>query len=107
MSKPLNTIYEFEFQDGSKTGMTLTFYALYQLKTKNPMLYKKYNRIMSAMAKSESDELDSVLLLYVAYVCAHMDEAEVMSEEEFILKCGFDREAIGNAAKALTTAKKR
>lgn len=107
MSKPLNTIYEFEFQDGSKAGMTLTFYALYQLKTKNPTLYKKYNRIMSTMAKNESDELDTVLLLYVAYVCANTDEETLLSEEEFIMKCGCDREAIGNAAKALTSAKKR
>ena len=107
MSKPLNTIYEFEFQDGDKVGMTLTFYALLQLKTKKKHLYQKYANVMTAMNKGNSDELDSITLLYVAYVCAHMDEENVMSEEEFIIKCGFDREAVGKAAQALTTAKKQ
>lgn len=107
MNKPMNTTIDFEFYDGSKVTMTLTFYKLYQLKSKNQVLYNKYNRIMTAMSKETGDELDTISLLYVAYVCANMDSEDLLTEEEFIEKCGFDRIAVGNAVRALTQPKKQ
>lgn len=101
----LNTSYEFEFSDGTKTNLTLTFYALYQLKSRDKALYDRYNKVMNTVATGKSDELDMVTLLYVAYICANHKDENIMNEEEFIIKCGFDREALGNAARALTTAK--
>lgn len=101
----LNTTYDFEFCDGTKANLTLTFYALYQLKSRDKALYERYNKIMNMIASGKCDELDTVALLYVAYICANYRDENVMSEEEFIIKCGFDREALGNAVKALTTAK--
>lgn len=101
----LNTTYNFEFSDGSSVKMTLTFYALYQLKSRDKSLYDRYNRAMNALGSGKGDELDSITLLYVAYVCANSAEENLMTEEEFIMKCGCDRAAIGRAASALTTAK--
>lgn len=104
MAKKMNTTYEFEFYDGTTAKMTLTFYALYQLKAKNKSLYERYNKIMT---KGPTDELEMVTVLYAAYVCANMnDDAQLMSEEEFMIACGFDRLAISDAIKALTQAKK-
>lgn len=101
----LNTTYVFTFADGTSVPMTLTFYALYQLKSRDKALYDRYNKTMNVIGSGKSDELDSVFLLYIAYACANMGEENLMTEEEFIIKCGCDREAIGKAAKALTTAK--
>lgn len=101
----LNTTYDFEFSDGSSVKMTLTFYALYQLKSRDKSLYDRYNRAMNAIGTGKGDELDSITLLYIAYVCENQSEENLMSEEEFIIKCGCDREAVGKAAKALTSAK--
>ncbi len=100
-----NSTYDFTLCDGSTVKMTLTFYALYQLKSKDRALYDKYNKALNAVGTGKGDELDSITLLYVAYVCANLNEAELMTEEEFIMMCGSDRQAVGNAARALTTAK--
>ena len=104
MNKQMNTTYTFKFFDDTTTEMTLTFYALYQLKSKNVGLYNRYNKIMT---KGASDELETLTVLYAGYVCANMNESELMSEEEFIIKCGCDREEVAKALKALTTPKKQ
>lgn len=106
MSKKLNTIIEFEFCDGTTAKMTLQFYALYQLKTKDKKLYEKYSAIM---AKPRiTDELEMITIMYTAYVCANLDNYEdIMSEVEFMILCGSDRSAINRAYRELTQPKKQ
>lgn len=101
----LNTNYTFEFEDGTTAEMTLTFYALLQLKSRDKSLYDRYNKAFNAVGTGKGDELDSLTLLYVAYVCANYKEGNLMTEEEFVIKCGCDRLAVSKAARALTTAK--
>lgn len=110
MDKPMNTKYVFEFEDGSTCEMTLAFYVLYLLKAKNKSLYDRYNKTMNGMTdkKKEYDELESLTILYTAYRCANINEPEenLMSEEEFIIKCGSDRKAVGRAMQRLINPKK-
>lgn len=109
-NKKLNTVIDFEFYDGTTAKMTLTFFALYQLKAKNKSLYERYTKIMSSKT---SDELDMIAILYTAYVCANMisketiSENELMTEEDFIMMCGSDRIAVRDAVQELTQPKKR
>ena len=105
MEQKFNTTTTFYFEDGTSCEMTLYFYALYQLKNKNKALYDKYNRIMANMTKGNYEELDQLTILYTAYLCAQPEEP--MTEEDFIIKCGCDRRAVGKAYKELTTSKKR
>lgn len=111
MSKPMNTKYTFTFEDGTTAELTLAFYALYMLKAKNKSLYERYGGAMARMGNQKNerfDELDAITILYTAYVCANLDEFEsLMSEEEFIVKCGSDRIAVANAVRDLTQPKKR
>ncbi len=107
MEKKMNTTIDFEFCDGTTTQMTLTFYALYQLKSKNKRLYDRYNAAMLASSKGGYDELEMLTILYVAYMCAHMNDESVLTEEEFLMECGSDRVAMGNAIKELTNPKKQ
>lgn len=104
MEKKLNTTYEFEFCDGTKTDLTLAFYKVYQLKAKNKALYAKYNKIAT---REDVDEIEMITILYTAYVCAHLDDEELMTEEEFMILCGSDRVAVGNAVAALFQPKKK
>lgn len=110
MDKPMNTKYVFEFEDGSTCEMTLAFYALLMLKGKNKSLYDRYNKTYSGMAdkKKDYDELESLTILYTAYRCANINEPEekLMSEKDFIIKCGSDRKAIGRAMQRLLNPKK-
>lgn len=102
-AKELNTNIEFQFCDGTKTELTLSFYRIYQLRQKNKNLYERYSRIMQ---KKQTDELETITILYTAYVCAHLDSEEIMNEEEFMILCGSDRMEANNAAYALMRPKK-
>ena len=99
-----NTFVEFEFEDGEKTELTLAFYLVYKLKAKNPNVYEKYSKIMS---KTKTDDLETIIVLYAAYLCAHIDDENVMSEEEFMIRCGCDRVAASNAAYKLIRRPKK
>lgn len=98
----LNTVYDFELANGEVVKMTLRFYSLYQLKSKNKGAYEKYNKIMT---KGPQEELDNVTILYTAYLCANID-AECMGEVEFLQLMPDDREYIGEVLSALIHPKK-
>lgn len=100
----LATRYNFEFYDGSTCEMTLAFILLKKLSSKNKTLYDRYNKIM---ANGGKDEFDTLTVLYAAYVCANIDSENLMSEDEFIEKCGCDRWALNDALQSLTNPKKR
>ena len=102
MKKMMNTTVEFQLADGSVTELTLTFYSLYQMKPKHKGLYERYNKIMS---NGVSEELEMVTVLYTAYVCAHLNDENLMTEQEFMIGCGSDRKALGEAMKKLTAPK--
>ena len=111
MNVPMNTKYTFTFEDGTTAELTLAFYALYMLKAKNKALYVKYNSAMARMGDQKNngfDELDAITILYAAYVCANIDDFDsLLTEEEFMVKCGSDRIAVANAVRDLTQPKKR
>ena len=105
VNNKLNTNIEFKFQDGDKVNMTLTFYKMYQLRATNKKLYDKYCKLTGNMR--EYDEIDIICILYIAYLCALEEGVTPLTEEEFIIKCGSDRNAIMSAYKELTQPKKK
>lgn len=100
----LATRYTFEFYDGSTCQMTLAFIQLKRLASKNKPLY---DRCQKVMANGGKDEFDTLTVLYAAYMCANMDSENILTEDEFIEKCGCDRQALMDAMEAMTTPKKR
>jgi len=105
MANKMNTTIDFEFCDGTTAKLTLAFYALYQLKGKNVNLYNRYNKAMNNSANGNYDELDMMTILYAAYMCDNLNADEIITEEEFMMKCGSDRIAVANAVKRLTQPK--
>lgn len=104
--KMLNTYYTFKLSDDTEVTMTLAFYMLYQLRNKNKPLYERYNKIMSSNSRNNFDELDTITILYTAYVCANMANDELLSEDDFMMLCGSDRKAVGDALGHLLNPKK-
>lgn len=100
----LATRYKFEFYDETTCEMTLAFIRLKMLASKNKSLY---DRCQKVMANGGKDEFDTLTVLYAAYVCANLDCDNHMTEDEFIEKCGCDRQALMDALQALTQPKKR
>lgn len=105
-SKKLNTEITFEFDDGTNTTMTLCFYKLHLLRKDERFkgLWERYNKAQQKADKA--DELDLVTIAYTAYVCAHINDIELMSEEEFMIKLGSDRDALGDAIIKMIAPKK-
>ncbi len=101
----LNTTIDFPLSDGSTVQLTLTFYALYKLKSKNPDLYKRYNAAMQKIGKDNYDELSMITILYTAYRCNDSNEENPMDEETFISLCGSDRVATSRAIEKLMKPK--
>lgn len=99
-----NTYKEIELMDGSKVELTLTFYALYQLKAKNKALYERYNEVVTKGAK---DEFDNITVLYAAYCCANLNNDNLMSEETFMQMLVPNREAIAALLADLLKPKKK
>lgn len=106
-AKMLNTYYDFRLADGTTVQLTLNFYFLYQLRSKNKALYDRYHQIINAQSKKDYtyDEIDNMEILYTAYCCANLDKTDLLSKEEFFMVCSTDRKAIGNAIKALIAPK--
>jgi hypothetical protein len=102
--KKLNTVYDFELEDGTVVTMTLRFYSLYQLKSKNKSVYDRYNKIMT---KGPTEELENVTILYTAYLCANVEHIEdCISEIEFLQRMPTDREYISTILGGLINPKK-
>ncbi len=104
MSETKNTYYEFKFADGEKVKLTITFSLLNRLKSKNKELYERYNKYRMDGSK---DMLEWLEMLYVAYLCANMDDYDTcMSFDDFMNKCGGDLNEVTKAVAILTTPKK-
>lgn len=106
-NKMLNTNYDFRLADGTTVPLTLNFYFLYQLRSKNKSLYDRYNKTLNNQAKKDYvyDELDNMTILYTAYCCANTGNENMLSEEDFLMLCGSNRQAVGDAIKALLAPK--
>ena len=103
--KNLNTVYNFELADGEIVQMTLRYFNLYQLKSKNKQAYTNYNKIM---IKGPEEELENVTILYTAYLCANLANIEMcMTEMEFLQRMPEDREYIGEILQSLINSKKK
>lgn len=79
-----NTFLDYELEDGSKIQLTLNFTRLLQLRNKRKSMYDKYTNALAG--KGDIFE-NSLITLYVAYLCANIekiDNNEVMSYEKFI-----------------------
>ncbi len=101
----LNNTYDFELADGNVVKVTLRFYSLYQLKSKNKSVYERYNKVMT---KGPQEELDNCLILYTAYLCANIaNYEECMDEMTFLELMPTDREYIGEMLTELMHPKKK
>ena len=98
------TTVEHELFDGSTVKCTLAMWRLKMLASKNKKLY---DTAMKVLGKGTEDVFESITVIYAAYVCANMDSAELMSEDEFIMACGSDYAGISATVSALMNPKKR
>lgn len=103
MSIPKNN-FEIELENGSVVSLTLSFAALYKLRNSNKPLYDKYNQLMN---KKDTDELDMVNIIYIAYVCGNIGKGNILNFEEFLEIVPSDREVIGKAIETLLVPKKK
>ena len=112
----LATMHEFEFCDGTTCKLSLSFIRLKMLSSINPTLF---GEVMEIMSRDCKDIFEALKVLYGAYVCANIEvekrdqkiffakKRKLMSEEEFIERCGSDRIAVVEALQKVTDPKNR
>lgn len=101
-----NTYINIDLETGETVKATLAYIHLLRLKSEDKEAYDRYNKIMT---KGPQDELDSVYIIYVAYLCALIAEGgfdEAMTEEEFLSVMSPDREYAGELFTQLINPKK-
>lgn len=93
------TYRELKMMNGETLNHTLAFIRLNQVKAKHPEMFKRYCDIRNA---NEVTELDYCTLLYIAYLCANLDEEKVLSEEEYLNILPSNRKTIIGMAVEMT-----
>ena len=97
--------YTIQLRTGEEAKLTLTFDKLYRLKSKDKALYEDYMKIMNG--QGEDGEIDTIRVLYAAYVCSNLENEEYYSFEEFLRVVPYDRDIIGLAMEMLLTPSKK
>ncbi|MGN1156178.1 MAG: hypothetical protein ACI4TK_08380 [Agathobacter sp.] len=100
-----NTYSTLMMKDGKEIKVTLSFYRLYQMRTKWPEQYEKYFKITE---NDVEDDFDVITMIYIAYLCANIEKEakDLMSYEEFIINLRFDREDLYRCFKEISVEKK-
>ncbi len=99
-----NTYVPYTLIDGSEVQLTLAFYLLKLLEGKKPDLTARYYKLQS---KKEMNDIDMVTIIYTAYCCANLDNAEMMDEDTFMIMMGADRLSMRSLMNRLMGAKKK
>ena len=101
-----NTITTYKTQDGQTLELTLCFANLYEVKTKYPEEYQRYNAIMM---DGMSDVFDAVSIMYTAYLCVVCTKPAVVPHTytEFMVLLGDDNTGVMATATRLLGRKKK
>ena len=101
-----STYWDLELNNGEVVRLTLNFGALYKLRMKDKALYDKYTAVQRKK-DTQFEELDSTVLVYVAYVCANIDREQIFTYEEFLDQMPSDRQILGHCITMLLMPSKK
>ena len=100
-----STFQELELTNGKVVKLTLNFARLLKIKTENIQTYEDFMRIIQG--KDFDPLLDALKVIYVGYLCANIDNDEILEENEFYELVPFDIEEINIKAGLLIQSKKK
>jgi hypothetical protein len=93
--------YKISMQDGTKADLTLNLGAIAELSKKNKKLADRYFSLYKKMQNNQDmNELDMGEVIYIAYVCAHVN-SEYMELQEFLYQLTDSREELGKVFQQL------
>lgn len=82
-----NTVIEYELADGTVVPLTFTWGHMVHVQATEKGVYKRFSRALMA-GEIQSNILNVVLALYVAYLCGYIQQngtfSGSMSEKEFM-----------------------
>lgn len=94
-----------ELEDGQRVELVLNFATLYKVRGLKKEIYEKYNRIIT---QGQKDIMDIVTILYMAYLCANINNLDVcMSEMEFMESLPYNPVMLAKKCNELTEPKKK
>ena len=90
----INTELEFKLNNNETVKLTLNFALLLKIKNKYPEEYESFNKVVLYGDKKDIDFFELLSVIYVAYLCANLDNKEKYTKEEFISLVPFDVQLI-------------
>lgn len=100
----LATTVDYELADGSTVKCTLAMIRLKQLASKDKALYQF---AMKVLTNGPEDILDIARMVYVGYVCANMDNDDILSADDFTMMCGSDFTGLSQTFRELMDPKNK
>lgn len=98
----MNTYQTLKLTNDTEVKLTLTFGRLLKVKNMNKGLYEKANNVIMNGTK---DLLEMTEFIYVAYLCANLNDS--MDYEEFVDLIPFDFNVLAKKIESLIVSKKK
>lgn len=100
--------HKLPMADGSEVDLTLNLGALAELNKRNKSLADRYFELTDKMNSKGSgfNELDMAEMIYIAYACAHPDEA-IPEKNEFLMEITDSRQILGEVFQQLFGVQKK
>lgn len=89
MKKLINNELDFTLNNNETVKLTLNFELLLKVKKKHPEEYDKFNKVVLYGTQKSTDIFEMLSVIYVAYLCANLDNKEKYTSEEFNLLVPF------------------
>lgn len=86
----ISTELDFKLNNNEFIKLTLNFSLLLKIKAKYPEEYESFSKVVLYGDKKEMDFFELLTVIYVAYLCANLDNKEKYTKEEFISLVPFD-----------------
>lgn len=103
----INTEIDFKLNNDEVVKLTLNFTLLLKIKNNYPEEYELFNKYVLYGDKKELDFFEIITVIYVAYLCANLDNKNRYTKEEFIKLIPFNLDKITRTQEVLLGYKKK
>ena len=99
-----NQNIELELTNGNKVNLTINFALLLQIRERYPEVYKRYNDLQTKGREAVKEIFDTLVIIYVGYLCANLNNSPLMGETEFYTLIPYDLYLIKDLTEKLSGA---
>lgn len=102
----INNEIDFTLNNGEIVKLSLNFKTLLKIKSNYSEEYEAFNKVVTGSRKDDADFFEVLSVIYVAYLCANLDNKDRYTKEEFLNLVPLNITLINNTQNKLLGIKK-